>query len=130
MTDRLAIAIAQLNPVVGDVAGNLRLIEEAHAQAKARGADLLVCPELIVSGYPPEDLILRPAYTEACRQAALSLAPLTEDGPGLVIGTPWPGQGGDPRPFNAAVLLDGGKVTAVRFKSKLPNYAVFAEPRT
>ena len=127
---RLAIAVAQLNPTVGDVEGNLALIRAAHAEAAQQGADLVVCPELIVSGYPPEDLILRPAYAEACRQAALSLASLTEDGPGLVIGTPWPSAGHDPRPYNAALLLDGGEVRAVRYKSALPDYGVFDEPRT
>ena len=126
----LAIAAAQLNPTVGDVDGNTEKIRQAYEKARAASADLVVCPELIVSGYPPEDLVLRPAYAEACRQAALSLAPLTEDGPGLIVGTPWPSEGGDPRPYNAGVVLDGGAVTAVRFKSSLPNYGVFDEPRT
>ncbi|MBB4658702.1 NAD+ synthase [Parvularcula dongshanensis] len=130
MTDRLAIALAQLNPTVGDVAGNADRIAQAHAEAAGQGADLVVCPELIVTGYPPEDLVMRPAYAEACRQAALSLAALTKDGPALLIGTPWPGGGGDPRPFNASVLLVDGAVAAVRYKSCLPNYGVFDEPRT
>lgn len=126
----LRIAVAQLNPTVGAIRANTDLVRRAHDEAKSRGADLLVCPELIVSGYPPEDLILRPAYAEACRQAALSLAALTKDGPGLIIGTPWPSAGHDPRPYNAALLLDGGEVKAVRYKSALPNYGVFDEPRT
>ena len=126
----LRIAVAQLNPTVGDVAGNGALVREAHAAGRAEGADLVVCPELIVSGYPPEDLVMRPAYAEACRGAALSLAELTSDGPGLIVGTPWPSPAHDPRPYNAAVLMDGGEVTAVRYKHALPDYAVFDEPRT
>ncbi|WP_031549440.1 NAD+ synthase [Parvularcula oceani] len=130
MLDRIKIALAQLNPLVGDVKGNIRLIKDAHEEAAGLGADLVVCPELIVSGYPPEDLILRPAYAEACRQAALSLANATKDGPALVVGTPWPSDSGDPRPYNAVVLLADGAVTAVRYKSCLPDYGVFDEPRT
>jgi NAD+ synthase len=127
---RLVIAAAQLNPTVGDLEGNLALIREAYAEAAGRGADLVVCPELIVSGYPPEDLILRPAYAEACREAALSLAQVTEGGPGLIVGAPWPSEGGDPKPYNAGVVLEGGRVAAVRFKACLPGYGVFDEPRT
>ena len=126
----LRIAVAQLNPTVGDVDANLALIRAAHAEAAARGADLVVCPELVVSGYPPEDLVLRPAYAEACRQGALSLAADTADGPGLIVGAPWPVPGPDPRPRNAALLLDGGRVAAVRYKAALPDYGVFDEPRT
>ena len=126
----LTIAAAQLNPTVGDVDGNLRLVRDAYAEAALAGADLVVCPELIVSGYPPEDLVLRPAYAEACRQGALGLAAGTEGGPGLIVGCPWPSAGGDPRPYNAALLLADGKVSAVRTKSALPGYGVFDEPRT
>ena len=89
-TDVIRMALAQLNPTVGDIEGNKTRIAEAHRDAAEAGAHLLICPELIVSGYPPEDLILRPAYAAACRAAVEALAPLTKDGPALVLNSPWP----------------------------------------
>ncbi len=123
---RLAVAIGQLNPVVGDVAGNLELARAAHAEAAALGADLLVLTELFLSGYPPEDLVLKPAMQEACRQAAESLAADTREGPGIVVGTPWVDEGGL---HNSVLLLEKGKIVAVRHKVELPNYGVFDEVR-
>ena len=86
MTDRppdaLAIAVAQLNPVMGDIAGNLALARAAHAEAAALGADLLVLTELFLCGYPPEDLVLKPAVQAACREAAEALALETRAGTG------------------------------------------------
>jgi NAD+ synthase len=125
--DRLAVAIAQLNPVVGDIAGNAEKARRARAKAAADGADLVVFSELFICGYPPEDLVLKPALQEACRLAVEALARETGDGgPALLIGTPWVE---DARLYNAVALLDGGRVAALRFKVDLPNYGVFDEKR-
>ncbi|MEE2567273.1 NAD+ synthase [Hyphobacterium marinum] len=123
-TSALCIATAQLNPIVGDVAGNLEQARRARAEAADKGADLVVFPELFLLGYPPEDLVLRPAVEQACREALETLA--AEDGPAVIIGTPWAEEG---RLHNAVALLDEGRVQAVRFKRELPNYAVFDEKR-
>ena len=124
--DQLAIAIGQLNPVMGDVAGNLDLALAAHADAAALGADLLVLTELFLCGYPPEDLVLKPALQDACRAAAERLASATREGPGIVVGTPWVDDSGL---HNSALLIAMGKIAAVRHKVELPNYGVFDELR-
>jgi len=123
--DRIAIAIAQLNPIVGDIAGNAD--KARAARAKAAGADLLLFSELFVCGYPPEDLVLKPALQAACRTAVEALARETQDGgPAMLIGTPWVEDG---KLYNAAALLDGGRIAGLRFKGDLPNYGVFDEKR-
>jgi NAD+ synthase len=127
LTDTLRISLAQFNPTVGDVAGNADLVRKARKQAAAEKADLVMLSELFLCGYPPEDLVLKPAFQQACRAAAEELAAETADGgPAVLLGTPWV-EGG--KLHNAVALLDGGKVAATRFKADLPNYGVFDEKR-
>ena len=131
MTDtpaaKLKIALAQLDPVLGDIAGNVAKLKAAHAEAARHGADLVVFSELFITGYPPEDLVRKPAFALAARRAAEALAAeLPADGPGVVVGTLWPE--GD-KLYNAVALIDGGRLQGVRFKVDLPNYGVFDEKR-
>src|ERR1700716_1944655 len=89
-TDRLAIAVAQLNPTVGDIAGNADKARRARAEAARDGADIVAFPELFLSVYPPEDLVLKPAFQAACRAKIEELARETADGgPAMLVGTPW-----------------------------------------
>ena len=125
--DRLAIAVAQLNPIVGDVTGNLERARAARAQAGRDGAEIVAFSELFIAGYPPEDLVLKPAFQAACRAAVETLARETATGgPAVLIGTPWVEDG---KLYNAYVLLAGGRIDAIRFKVNLPNYGVFDEKR-
>ena len=125
--DRLAIAIAQLNPTLGDIDGNADKVRGARAEAARDGADLVALPELFLSGYPPEDLVLKPALQAACRAKVEQLARETGDGgPALLVGTPWVEED---RLHNAYCLLADGRITALRFKVDLPNYGVFDEKR-
>src|SRR5438270_7252132 len=119
MTDQLVSAIAQLNPTVGDIAGNVAKLRRARGEAAGFGADLVVGTELCVSGYPPEDLVLKPAFLEACEAAVRDFAKEMASGPAMIVGVPWRQDG---KTYNAALLLDRGEVAAVRFKSDLPNY--------
>ena len=127
MNARIRLAIAQLNSIVGDVAGNAEKVRVARARAAAEGADLVVFPELFIAGYPPEDLVLKPAFQAACRAAIEALARETADGgPALLVGTPWvEGE----NLYNAVALMENGGIGALRFKVNLPNYGVFDEKR-
>src|SRR6266700_3692983 len=101
--DRLAIAVAQLNPTVGDLAGNAKKARAARASAQRDGADLVAFPELFIAGYPPEDLVLKPAFQAACRTTIEELARETADGgPAMLIGSPWVDEG---KLYNACALL-------------------------
>ncbi|UFZ04882.1 NAD+ synthase [Bradyrhizobium ontarionense] len=117
--DGFRITLAQLDPTVGDPKGNAAKAREARAKAAADGADLVLLPELFMSGYPPEDLVLKPAFQAACRAAIEALARETADGgPAVLIGTPWVEDG---QLYNASALLDGGRIAALRFKTNLPD---------
>lgn len=125
--DTLRIAVAQLNPIVGDIAGNLAKAREARADAARQGADLVLFTELFISGYPPEDLVLKPAFLEGCLKATEELARETADGgPGIIIGFPRQGEKGK---HNSVAVLDGGKILSTRDKVDLPNYGEFDEKR-
>ncbi|WP_349369011.1 NAD+ synthase [Salinarimonas sp.] len=121
------IALAQLNPTVGDVDGNLDLARKARAEAAAQGADVIAFTELFLAGYPAEDLVLKPAFQDACRAALERLARETADGgPAVLMGLPFVEMG---TLYNSYALLDEGHVVAVRHKVDLPNYGPFDEKR-
>jgi NAD+ synthase len=140
MTDMLRIAVAQLNPVVGDLAGNAAKARAARSEAARMGADILALTELFISAYPPDDMVLKPAFLDACRAAIDELARDTADGgPAVIIGTPWAvgrrkagerdAQKDGFEVYNAVCVLQHGRIAAVRFKNDLPNYGVFDEKR-
>ncbi len=141
--DSFKLALAQANPVVGDIAGNLETARALRASFGERGADLIVFTELYLTGYPLEDLVLKPALQRAAKEACEALAKETADGgPAVLMGLPW----AEPEPrsksysgkaasgkaapvFNAVALLAEGRIEAVRYKHILPNYGVFDEKR-
>src|SRR5262245_41887678 len=124
--DSLTIALAQYAPVVGDVEGNANKVRRARDEARRLGADLVALPELFIAGYPPEDLVLKPAFQAVCRTAVEALARESGEGPPLLVGTPWVEDG---KLYNSYALLAGGAIQAVRHKVDLPNYGVFDEKR-
>ncbi|MFZ4651149.1 MAG: NAD+ synthase [Rubrivivax sp.] len=134
------VALAQVNPAVGDIAGNVGLLAASARQAWEQGARLVLAPELALTGYPPEDLLLRPAFMQACEQGLEDLARMVSDLEGLhlVVGHPARRQrvGGQrtksmavPDRLNAASVLAGGRIVESYFKRELPNYQVFDERR-
>jgi NAD+ synthase len=125
--DRLCIALAQLNPILGDFPGNKDKARAARVRAAKTGADLVLFSELFITGYPPEDLVLKAAFQQGAMAAVEELAKDTADGgPAVLIGTPWVKDGAL---HNAVALLDNGQVQAITFKNNLPNYGVFDEKR-
>lgn len=125
MTDTLAITLAQLNQTVGDISGNATRILEVRASV--RDSDLVVFPEMQLIGYPAEDLILKPSLIEMAQRELDRLAKATDDGgPAILVGSVFVRDGAL---HNGVALLDGGIVTAVRFKHELPNYGTFDEKR-
>ena len=125
--DSLAIAVAQLNPTVGDIDGNAAKARAARAQAARDGADLVAFSELFICGYPPEDLVLKPAFQAACRAKVEELARETADGgPAMLIGTPWVEDG---KLYNAVACSTAARSPRCGYKVDLPNYGVFDEKR-
>jgi NAD+ synthase len=127
MADALKVALAQLNPREGRIPYNADRIRTARAEGMRLGADLVVTPEFSIAGYPPEDLVRKPSFVTACEAAIQELAAATADGgPGVIVGGPWRD---DDKIYNAAYLLEGGKIVARRAKHELPNYGVFDDKR-
>src|SRR3972149_10662785 len=125
--DSFRLALAQANPVAGDIGGNLAKARDLRRRAAEAGADLIAFTELYLTGYPIEDLVLKPALQEAAREACEAFAQDTKDGgPAILVGLPW-AEG--PFVYNAVALLDHGRIETVRFKTNLPNYGVFDEKR-
>lgn len=122
----LRIALAQLDPVVGDLDGNRAKILAAWRESKRRGDDLVITAELCITGYPPEDLVHKPSFIDAVEVAVAALARDTADGPALLLGAPWRLEG---KTYNAALLLEGGSIVGKSWKHDLPNYACYDEKR-
>jgi len=120
----MRLALAQINPVVGDLEGNRQLILSRVEQAKAQGADLVLLPELAVTGYPPEDLLLRPGFVRAAESSVEEIAREAR-GTTVLVGAPH----FDRDLYNACYVLSGGEVKAIYRKRFLPNYGVFDEDR-
>jgi NAD+ synthase (glutamine-hydrolysing) len=118
------VALAQLNTVVGDLTGNARLVTEALAHARDAGAQLTVFPELVLTGYPPEDLLLRPSFARDCEVALEQIAAEVREGAAIVGCVEW-----DEDCFNSAAIIADGRVQQVYHKRFLPNYGVFDEAR-
>jgi NAD+ synthase (glutamine-hydrolysing) len=121
----MRLALAQINAVVGDLDGNRERILAAVGAARAAGADLVVLPELAVTGYPPEDLLLRPSFVRAAEATTREVA-AAADGLVTLVGTPWSVDGGL---ANVCAVCEGGEIRALYRKRLLPNYGVFDEER-
>ena len=129
MTDSLRIVLAQLNPIVGDLAGNLDKARSARVQAAVNDADVICFTECFLSGYQQEDLVQKQAFLEdVARHAEMLAADTGDGGPDIIIGAPWVVETGG-KPFNSALHLAEGKVQTVRHKHELPNYGVFDDYR-
>ena len=127
MVDTLSITLAQLNQSVGDIAGNAAAMLAARERSRAAGADLIVFPEMQLIGYPPEDLVLKPALIERAAGQLETLAQATADGgPAMLVGSVFVVDG---NLHNGVALLDQGKIAAIRLKHELPNYGTFDEMR-
>ncbi len=125
MTTTLKIALATLNPILGDIDANAKLILAARGDAV--GADIVVYSELVLIGYPPEDLVLKPSFQRDAMDKVMELAAMTADGgPAMLIGSLWI-EGG--KLYNSSILLQNGTIGAIRHKRDLPNYGVFDEKR-
>ncbi len=126
MTDRFRLTMAQLNPTVGDLAGNAAKARAAWEEGRAQGADLVALPEMFITGYQAQDLIVKPAFVNAAVREIEALAEACADGPALAIGGPCP-EGA--KLHNSYYVLQGGKIAAVTHKYFLPNFNVFDEVR-
>lgn len=126
MADRFRVTLAQLNPVVGDLAGNAAKARDAWEQGRAAGADLVALTEMFITGYNAQDLVMKPAFHLAAIAEIRALAESCADGPALAIGGPWVDDG---KLYNAYFVLKGGKITSTTLKHHLPNETVFDEVR-
>jgi NAD+ synthase len=127
MPEKLSLALAQLNPMVGDISGNLAKLRAARKKAAEAGAHLLMTSELYICGYPPEDLVLKPSFQTAVHKAVETLARETNDGgPAILLGTPWLEEG---KLYNAMLLLNEGRIAGKTYTRELPNYGPFDEKR-
>ena len=124
---KLRVALAQINPTVGDLAGNTALIAASIEKAQSSGAHLVVFPEMIVTGYPVEDLALRPSFQKASKATIAQVAQGIHGDIVAVIG--YLDTSADGAPHNAVAVISGGKVVATYVKRHLPNYGVFDEFR-
>jgi len=127
VTDRLRIALVQLSQRIGDLAGNAEQMLEWRAKAAAEGADLVLVPELQLTGYPPEDLVLKPEFVRQTMETAERLVDATVDGgPALLFGSIHAEGGVN---YNCVILAEGGRIVGRRLKHELPNYGTFDEKR-
>ncbi|UWQ82878.1 NAD+ synthase [Leisingera caerulea] len=126
MADRFRVTLAQLNPTVGDLAGNAAKARAAWEEGRKAGADLVALPEMFITGYNTQDLVMKPVFHQAAIAEAEKLAADCADGPALAIGGPWV-EGG--RLYNAYLILKGGKIASRSLKHHLPNETVFDEVR-
>ncbi|NOE19808.1 NAD+ synthase [Ruegeria atlantica] len=126
MADRFRITLAQLNPTLGDIDGNAAKVVSAWEQGKAAGADLVAFPEMFITGYNTQDLVLKPVFHRAAMDAVESLAAKCADGPAIALGGPWVDDG---KLYNAYLILKGGRITSKVLKHHLPNETVFDEVR-
>ncbi len=126
MADRFRITLAQLNPTVGDIEGNAAKALAVWEQAREAGADLVAFPEMFITGYNTQDLILKPVFHRAAMAAVQDLAAQCADGPAVAIGGPW---AENDSLFNAYLILKGGRITSKVLKHHLPNETVFDEVR-
>lgn len=124
--DRFRLSLCQLNPTVGDISGNAMRAAEAWAEAKLANADMIAFPEMFITGYNAQDLMMKPAFQKAAIAAVEKLASDCADGPTLAIGAPWVEDG---KLFNAYHICKGGKVVSHVLKHNLPNETVFDEVR-
>lgn len=126
MADRFRITLAQLNPTVGDIDGNAAKALSAWKQGREAGADLVAFPEMFITGYNTQDLVMKPAFHRAAMAAVEDLAKQCADGPAVAIGGPWAEDG---NLFNAYLILKGGRISSKSLKHHLPNETVFDEVR-
>lgn len=127
MLTELKILVAQTNPIVGDIEGNIRLVKQVLQEYSSDSIDIAVFPELCVVGYPPEDLVLKPSLVrDAMNATELLRSGLPNNGSAVIVGTPWIDEG---QLFNASVVLRDGNIIAKHYKYELPNYSVHDEKR-
>ncbi|MDD3181529.1 MAG: NAD+ synthase [Alphaproteobacteria bacterium] len=126
MSQQMLAALAQLNPIMGNIAGNTAKLIATWREAQRRGAKLVITSEMYMTGYSPEDFILKPRIHKVIRECIEALARDTAAGPAILLGTPWVENGAI---YNAALLIEGGKIIDRTFKHDLPNYGPFDDKR-